>query len=163
MVRASNSGVNNPHESVAQGDEQVQRAQWWGDLFADLSYDDCLWAEAICNSRIWAEWGPTGATRDVPFMCLLGMGVWDWKDETVSRNNSEIRSFRHTGAIGARLMLRAMEEEEKVILSISSFCGRRLMRIYSGTVSSGNTVPTFASGRSTRRRLTRTLSRATTV
>jgi len=123
MVRASNSGVNNPHESIAQGDEQLRRSQWWGDSFADLSYDDRLWAEAIRNSRIWAKWGPTGATRDIPFMRLLGMGVWDWKDETVSRNNSEIRSFHHAGAIGAWLMLHAMEEEEKVILSVSSFCG----------------------------------------
>jgi len=75
MVRASNSGVKNPHESVAQGDDQVQHTQWWGDSLADLSYNDCLWAEAIHNSKIWAEWGPTGATRDVPFMRLLGMGV----------------------------------------------------------------------------------------
>ena len=94
-------------------------------MFTD--WKDCIfwaativWAEAIRNSKIWAEWGPTGATRDVPFMRLLGMGIWDWKDETVSRNNSEIRSFRHAGAIGARLMLRAMEEEEKVNLSVSS-------------------------------------------
>jgi len=111
MVQASNSGVNNLHESVAQGDEQVQRAQWWGDSFANLSYDNCLWAEAIRNSKIWAEWGLTGATRDVPFMHLLGMGIWDWKDETVSRNNSEMRSFCYAGVIGAQLMLRVMEEE----------------------------------------------------
>ena len=132
MVRASNSGVNNPHESVARGDEQVRRAQWWGDSFADLSYDDRLWAEAIRNSRIWAEWGPTGATRDVPFMRLLGMGVWDWKDETVSWNNSKIRSFRHAGAIGARLMLRAMEEEEKVPSPLSHSLCEKLMRLIAG-------------------------------
>ena len=88
-------------------------------MFADLSYDNHLWAEAICNSKIWAEWGPTGATRDVPFMRLLGMGIWDWKDETVSRNNSEMRSFHYAGAIGAWLMLRVMEEEEKVLSPLS--------------------------------------------
>jgi len=120
MVRASNSGPNNPHESVAQGDEQVRRAQWWGDSFADLSHEDRLWAEAIRNSKIWAEWGPTGATRDVPFMRLLGMAIWDWKEDSPSRNNAELRCFRHAGAIGARLMLRAMEEEEKVFFFLSS-------------------------------------------
>jgi len=51
-------------------------------------------------------------------MCLLGMGVWDWKDEMVSRNNSEMRSFCYTGVIGARLMLRVMEEE-KVLSPLS--------------------------------------------
>jgi len=58
-----------------------------------------------------------GVTRDIPFMRLLGMGVCDWKDETVSHNNLEIRSFRHAATIGAWLMLCAMEEEEKVPLS----------------------------------------------
>jgi len=48
-------------------------------------------------------------------MRLIGMGIWDWKDETVSRNNSEMISFCYAGVIGAWLMLCAMEEEEKVL------------------------------------------------
>ena len=116
--------MNNPHEIVAQGDEQVHRSQWWGDLFSNLTHEDRLWAEAIRNSKIWAKWGPTRATRDVPFMRLLGMAIWDWKEDSPSRNNSELRCFRHAGAIGAQLMLQAMEEEEKVLSPLShSLCG----------------------------------------
>jgi len=113
--------VNNPHESVAQGDTQVQYAQWWGDSFSNLLHEDCLWAEAICNSHVWEEWGLIRATRDVPFIHLLGMGAWDWRDEGVSWNNSELQSFHHALAIGARLMLLTIEEEEKVLSTFVFF------------------------------------------
>jgi len=53
-------------------------------------------------------------------MRLLGMAIWDWKEDSPSRNNAELRCFHHAGAIGARLMLRAMEQEEKVFFFLSS-------------------------------------------
>ena len=81
MTRATNSGLNNPHEVAANGDVAIQRTNWLSDAFADLNREDHLWAESIRTSSLWREWEPTRETRDAPFTRLLAMGVWDWNDE----------------------------------------------------------------------------------
>jgi len=115
VTRATNSGLNNPHEIAANGDMAIQHANWLSDAFANLNREDRLWAESIRTSSLWREWGPTGETRDVPFTRLLAMGVWDWNDEE-KRGLESTRAMHHLAAIGARLMLRALEEEKKVSL-----------------------------------------------
>jgi len=45
VTRATNSGLNNPHEIAANGDVAIQRANWLSDAFADLNREDRLWAD----------------------------------------------------------------------------------------------------------------------
>ena len=81
VTRATNSGLNNPHEIVANGDMAIQRANWLSDTFSDLNREDRLWAELIRTSCLWQEWGLSGETQDAPFTRLLAMGAWDWNNE----------------------------------------------------------------------------------
>jgi len=107
--------LNNPHEIATNGDITIQRANWLSDAFADLTCEDRLWAELIRTSSLWREWGPTGETQDAPFTRLLAMGVWDWNNEE-KRGIESTRAMHHSAAIGAQLMLCALEEEKKVSL-----------------------------------------------
>ena len=100
MTRATNLGLNNPHEIAANGDVTIQRANWLSDAFADLNCEDRLWAESIRTSCLWREWGPTGETQDAPFTRLLAMGAWDWNDEE-RRGTESTRAMRHSAAIEA--------------------------------------------------------------
>jgi len=114
MTRASDIGDHSPHCVGNENDPAIRRFRWLGDSFPDLTFSDRLWGEAIKVSRLWEEWGPTGLVRDVPFTRLLAMGVWDSNEGR--RSHAEIKSIRYTAAIGSRLMLRALEQEDKVSL-----------------------------------------------
>ena len=114
MTRASNIGDHSPHYIGNESDTAVRRHRWLSDSFPDLTCTDCLWAEAIKVSHLWEEWGPTGLVRDVPFTRLLAMGIWDSNEG--GRSHVEIKSMRYMAAIGSCLMLRALEQEDKVSL-----------------------------------------------
>ena len=94
-------------------DPTIRHLNWLGDSFPDLTCTDRLWGEAIRCSHLWNEWGPSGKIKDVPFLYFLAMGVWDG-NEGVRRSYAEIEPICHSTAIGCRLMLRALEQEDKV-------------------------------------------------
>ena len=145
-TQATNSGLNNPHEIAANGDVTIQHANWLADAFANLNQEDRLWAKSIRTSCLWREWGPTGETRDAPFTRLLAMGAWDWNDE--ERRDAELtRVMHYSAAIGARLMLCALEEEKKVSLWQCSSLVMKLTTLDpSATTWKGSSVSSEDSG-----------------
>ena len=114
MLRASDIGDHSPHAVGNANDPAVCHIRWLNDSFPDLLFPDCVWGEAIKASRLWEEWGPTGLVRDPIFTCLLANGVWDSHEG--GRSMAEIESMRYTAALSSRLMLRALELEDKVSL-----------------------------------------------
>jgi len=114
MLRASDIGDHSPHAVGNTNDPAVRRIRWLNDSFPDLLFPDRIWREAIKASRLWEEWGPTGRVRDPVFTRLLSNGVWDSREG--GRSSAKIESMRYTAALSSRLMLRALELEDKVSL-----------------------------------------------
>ena len=112
MLRASDIGNHSPHNVGNENDPLVRRSRWLNDSFPGLLLPDQIWGEAIKASRLWEEWGPTGLVRDPVFCRLLQHGVWD-NDES-NRPTPVVMAMRHSAALSSRLMLRALEQEEKV-------------------------------------------------
>jgi len=105
--------VITPHHVGMENNPAIRHLNWMGDSFPDLTCTDHLWAEAIHTSCLWNKWGPSGKIRDVPFLRLLAMGVWDGNEGT-RHSYAEIKSMRHSAAISGCLIIRALEEEDKV-------------------------------------------------
>ena len=118
MLRASDIGNHSPHNIGNENDPLVRRSRWLNDSFPGLLLPDQIWGEAIKASRLWEEWGPTGLVRDPVFCRLLYNGVWDSRES--GRPAAEVMAMRHSAALSSRLMLRALEQEEKVFSSCSS-------------------------------------------
>ena len=117
MLRASDIGNHSPHNVGNENDPLVRRSRWLNDSFPGLLLPDQIWGEAIKVSRLWEEWGPTGVVRDPVFCRLLHNGVWDSRES--GRPAAEVMAMRHSAALSSRLMLRALEQEEKVFSSCS--------------------------------------------
>ena len=115
MLRASNIGDHSPHNAGNENDPMVRRSRWLNDSFPGLLLPDQIWGEAIKASRLWEEWSPTGLVRDPAFCRLLHNGVWDSRES--GRPAAEVMAMRHSAALSSRLMLRALEQEEKVLSS----------------------------------------------
>ena len=109
----------------------VRRSHWLNDSFPGLLLPDQIWGEAIKASRLWEEWSPTGLVRDLVFCWLLHNGVWDSRES--GRPAAEVMAMRHSAALSSRLMLRALEQEEKVFSSCSSKTTLLTQRLYSTT------------------------------
>ena len=118
MLRASDIGNHSPHNVGNENDPLVRRSRWLNDSFPGLLLPDQIWGEAIKASRLWEEWGPTGLVRDPVFCRLLANGVWD--SDELNRSANTVVAMRHSAALSSRLMLRALEQEEKVFSSCSS-------------------------------------------
>ena len=118
MLRASDISNHSPHNIGNENDPLVRRSRWLNDSFPGLLLPDQIWGEAIKASRLWEEWGPTGVVRDPVFCRLLANRVWD-SDES-NRPNTVVMAMRHSATLSSRLMLRALEQEEKVFSSCSS-------------------------------------------
>ena len=115
MLRASNIGNHSPHNVGNENDPLVRQSRWLNDSFPGLLLPDQIWGEAIKASRLWEEWSPTGLVRDPVFCRLLANGVWDSRES--GRPAAEVMAMRHSAALSSRLMLRALEQEEKVLSS----------------------------------------------
>ena len=114
MLRASDIGDHSPHNVGNENDLMVCRSCWLNDSFPGLLLPDQVWGEAIKASRLWEEWSLTGLVRDPVFCHLLHNGVWD--SRKTGRPAAEVSSMRYSAAISLRLMLCALEQEEKVSL-----------------------------------------------
>ena len=118
MLRASDIGNHSPHNIGNENDPLVRRSRWLNDSFPGLLLPDQIWGEAIKASRLWEEWSPTGLVWDPVFCRLLHNGVWDNNES--GRPAAQVMAMRHSAALSSRLMLRALEQEEKVFSSCSS-------------------------------------------
>ena len=115
ILQASDIGDHSPHNVGNENDPMVCRSRWLNDSFPGLLLPDQIWGEAIKASRLWEEWSPTGLVRDPVFCWLLHNGVWDSRE--LGRPAAEVMAMRHSTALSSRLMLRALEQEEKVLSS----------------------------------------------
>ena len=115
MLRASDIGNHSPHNVGNKNDPVVRRSRWLNNSFPGLLLPDQIWGEAIKASRLWEEWSPTGLVRDPVFCWLLQNGVWDSRESGWLA--AEVMAMRHSAALSSRLMLRALEQEEKVLSS----------------------------------------------
>ena len=157
MLRASDIGNHLPHNVGNENDPLVRRSRWLNDSFPGLLLPDQIWGEAIKASRLWEEWGPTGLVRDPVFCRLLHNGVWDSRES--GRPAAEVMAMRHSAALSSRLMLRALEQEEKVFSSCSSkvtLLTRRVNSTTSWSVSGGPSrrrcgIPSWIGSTPTRR------------
>ena len=129
MLRASDIGDHSPHNVGNENDPMVHRSRWLNDSFPGLLLPDQVWGEAIKASRLWEEWSLTGLVRDLVFCHLLHNGVWDSRE--TGRPAAEVSSIRYSAAISSRLMLCALEQEEKVSLQV-------IQRLHSMTSWRGN-------------------------
>ena len=93
----------------------VRRSRWLNDSFPELLLPDQIWGEAIKALRLWEEWSPTGLVRDPAFCRLLHNRVWDSRESGWPA--AEVMAMRHSTALSLRLMLCALEQEEKVFSS----------------------------------------------
>ena len=112
MLRASDIGDHSPHNIGNENDLAVHHIRWLNDSFPGLLLPDQIWGEAIKASRLWEEWSLTGLVWDPVFCCLLHNGVWD--SHEMGRPSAEVMLMRYSTAISSRLMLRTLEQEEKV-------------------------------------------------
>ena len=131
MLRASDIGSHSPHNVGNKNDPLVRRSRWLNDSFPGLLLPDQIWGEAIKASRLWEEWSPTGLVRDPVFCRLLHNGVWD--SRKLGQPTAEVMAMRYSTALSSRLMLRAIEQEEKVL---SSFLLKSILltrRVFSTT------------------------------
>ena len=112
MLRASDIGDHSPHNVGNENDPAVCRVWWLNDSFLGLLLPDQIWGEAIKASRLWEEWSPTSLVRNPVFCHLLHDGVWDSRE--TGRPSAEVVSMRYSATISSRLMLCALEQEEKV-------------------------------------------------
>ena len=139
MLRASDIGNHSPHNVRNENDPLVRRSRWLNDSFPGLLLPDQIWGEAIKASRLWEEWSPTGSVRDPVFCRLLHNGVWDSRKS--GRPAAEVMAMRHSAALSSRLMLRALEQEEKVFSSCSSKVTLLIRRVNSTTSWSASGGP----------------------
>ena len=114
MLRASDIGDHSPHNIGNETDLMVRQSRWLNDSFPGLLLPDQIWGEAIKVLRLWEEWSPTGLVRDLVFCWLLYNRVWDSRES--GRPATEVTAMRHSAALSSRLMLCALEQEEKVNL-----------------------------------------------
>ena len=131
MLRASDIGNHSPHNVGNEDDPLVRRSRWLNDSFPGLLLPDQIWGEAIKVSRLWEEWSPTGLVRDLVFCRLLHSGVWDSRES--GRPAAEVIAMRHSAALSSRLMLRALEQEEKVLSSFLVTNSHLIRRVNSTT------------------------------
>ena len=143
MLQASNIGDHSPHNVGNENDPMVHRSRWLNDSFPGLLLPDQIWGEAIKASRLWEEWSPTGLVQDPVFCRLLHNGVWD--SHKSGRPAAEVTAMRHSTTLSSRLMLCALEQEEKVFSSCSLKTFFLTRRVYSMTSWRGS------GGRSKRR------------
>ena len=116
MLRVSDIGDHSPHNISNENNPMVRRSHWLNDSFLRLLLPDQVWGEAIKVSRLWEEWILTGLVQDPVFCRLLHNGVWD--SHKMGRPATEVLSMRYSAAISSRLMLCALEQEEKVSLQV---------------------------------------------
>ena len=112
MLRASDIGDHSPHNVGNENDPAVRCIRWLNDSFPGLLLPDQIWGEVIKVSRLWEEWSPAGLVRDLVFCRLLHNRVWD--SRKTGRQSAKTVSMRYSTAMSSRLMLRALEQEEKV-------------------------------------------------
>ena len=117
ILRASDIGDHSPHNVGNKNDPMIRWSCWLNDSFPKLLLPDQIWGEAIKASRLWEEWSPTGLVRDPVFCRLLHNRVWDSRES--GRPAAEVMAMRHSAALSSRLMLHALEQEEKVLSSFS--------------------------------------------
>ena len=115
MLRASDIGNHSPHNVRNENDPLVRQSRWLNDSFSGLLLPDQIWGEAIKALRLWEEWSPTGLVRDPVFCRLLQNRVWDSRE--LGQPAAEVMAMRHSAALSLRLMLQALEQEEKVLSS----------------------------------------------
>ena len=114
ILRASDIGDHSPHNVGNENDPMVHQSRWLNNSFPGLLLPDQIWGEAIKVSRLWEEWSLTGLVQNPVFCQLLHNGVWDSCES--GRPAAEVTAMRHSAALSSRLMLRALEQEEKVSL-----------------------------------------------
>ena len=114
MLRASDIGDHSPHNVGNENNPLVRHSCWLNNSFPGLLLPDQIWGEAIKALRLWEEWSPTGLVWDLVFCRLLHNGVWDSCE--LGRLAAEVTAMRHSATLSSRLMLRALEQEEKVSL-----------------------------------------------
>ena len=114
MLRASDIGDHSPHNVSNENDLLVHHSCWLNDSFPGLLLPDQVWGEAIKALRLWEEWSLTGLVWDPVFCQLLHNGVWD--SRKMGRPAAEVMAIRYSTTISSWLMLRALEQEEKVSL-----------------------------------------------
>ena len=112
MLRVSDIGDHSPHNVGNENDPMVRRSRWLNDSFPGLLLPDQIWGETIKASRLWEEWSLTGLVWDPVFCWLLHNSVWDSRE--LGRPAAEVMAMRHSAALLSRLMLCALEQEEKV-------------------------------------------------
>lgn len=105
MTRVSDICDHSPHRVGAENNPTFHHLNWLGDSFPDLIPPDHHWVEAIKVSHLWQEWG-------------LFSRVWDDPYGECSQMESE--AMHHSAAIGSHLMLRALEQEDKVGPQVAS-------------------------------------------
>ena len=131
ILRASNIRDHSLHNVGNENDPMVRQSRWLNDSFPGLLLSDQIWGEAIKVSRLWEEWSPTGLVWDPVFCQLLHNGVWD--SHKSGRPGAEVTAMRHSAALSSRLMLHAIEQEEKVFSSCSLKTTLLTWRLYSMT------------------------------
>ena len=131
MLRVSDIGNHSLHNVGNENDPLVRRSRWLNDSFPGLLLPDQIWGEAIKASRLWEEWSLTSLVRDPVFCRLLQNGVWDSRES--GRSAAEVMAMRHSAALLSRLMLRALEQEEKVLSSFLLKSILLIQRVYSTT------------------------------
>ena len=136
MLRASDIRDHSLHNIGNENDLVVRRSRWLNDSFPGLLLPDQIWGEAIKASRLWEEWSPTGLVWDPVFCLLLHNGVWYSRES--GRPATEVTVMRHSAAISSRLMLRALEQEEKVSLRVIRRLPILTQRLHSTTSWRGN-------------------------
>ena len=138
MLRVSDIG-DHSHNVGNENDPVVRRSRWLNNSFPGLLLPDQIWGEAIKALRLWEEWSPTSLVQDPVFCRLLHNGVWDSCES--GRPAAEVTVMRHSANISSRLMLCALEQEEKVSLQVIQrllFLTRRLHSTTSWRGSGGH-------------------------
>ena len=131
ILRASDIRDHSPHNAGNENDPMVRWSHWLNNSFPGLLLLDQIWGEAIKASRLWEEWSPTGLVRDPVFCWLLHNGVWDSRES--GQPAAEVMAMRHSAALSSRLMLCALEQEEKVLSLFSLKSILLTRRVYSTT------------------------------
>jgi len=109
MTRGS---FGTPREGNRILDDEERKAWWMNDLFPKFHNDNALWGYMIRAERQYCIWQHSDI-KDVPFLRLLAMGVYDWEDPDKELQQAT-RAIRYSVALASRMFPRILRTEEKV-------------------------------------------------
>jgi len=109
MTRAS---YGTPKEGDRWLSDEERKAQWMKDSFPEFHDDDALWGYVIQAERQYKVWQHNDI-KDVPFLWLMSMGVYDWEDPDKELPQAT-RAIRYSAALASRMFPRILQVEEKV-------------------------------------------------